>query len=209
MHTAIQLLPALIVAALVACTVSGCSDAAPSAISVTPPATGAAAAAPSAGSATPPAAAARGAAVPLENPPVNEKLTLSDEQWQARLSTEQYNVLRRHGTEPPFCGGYTAIKHNGPGTYHCAGCGAPLFSADTKFESGTGWPSFFQPLPGRVDSQVDRSYGMERTEVHCARCGGHLGHSFDDGPAPTGLRYCINAVSLTFVAKGYAAPAKP
>jgi peptide-methionine (R)-S-oxide reductase len=206
MHTATQLLPALIVAALVACTISGCGDGAPSAISVPP---GAAGAAPAAAATAIPAAAERGAAAPLENPPVNEKLTLSDEQWQARLSTEQYNVLRRHGTEPPFCGGYTAIKHNGPGTYHCAGCGAPLFSADTKFESGTGWPSFFQPLPGRVDSEVDRSYGMERTEVHCARCGGHLGHSFDDGPAPTGLRFCINAVALTFVAQGGTAAAKP
>ena len=144
----------------------------------------------------------------MDNPPVNEKLTLTDEQWKARLTSEQYDVLRRHGTEPAFCGGYTKIKHNGPGIYHCAGCGAPLFSADTKFESGTGWPSFFQPLPGRVASQVDSSYGMERTEVHCARCGGHLGHSFDDGPAPTGLRFCINAVALTFVPKP-AAEAKP
>jgi peptide-methionine (R)-S-oxide reductase len=210
MSTASTLLPALLVAALVACAIGGCGDSAPAAISVPPG--GAApgdlpAPTPAATGALP--AAARGAAAPLENPPVNEKLTLSDEQWKARLSDEQYNVLRRHGTEPPFCGGYTAIKHNGPGTYHCAGCGAPLFSADTKFESGTGWPSFFQPLPGRVDSQVDRSYGMERTEVHCARCGGHLGHSFDDGPAPTGMRFCINAVSLTFVAQSGTAAAKP
>ncbi len=179
----------------------GCGDNAPSAIAVPAPD----AAAPAANGPL----AARGAAAPLENPPVNEKLTLTDEQWQARLTTEQYNVLRRHGTEPAFCGGYTAIKHNGPGTYFCAGCGAPLFTAETKFESGTGWPSFFQPLPGRVENQSDRSYGMERTEVHCARCGGHLGHLFDDGPAPTGMRYCINAVSLTFVAKPGVAAGKP
>ena len=171
---------------------AACSDATPGAAA---PASGADAAAPAP------------SAVPLENPPVTEKLTLTDEQWKARLSTEQYNVLRRHGTEPPFCGGYTAIKHNGPGTYYCVACGAPLFSSDTKFESGTGWPSFFKPLPGRVDSQIDTSYGMERTEVHCARCGGHLGHSFDDGPAPTGKRYCINAITLTFVPA--AAAAKP
>ncbi len=206
MPMATRILPALSALALAACIIGGCGGSAPSAINV-PPASAAQAATATATAA--PAAAERGAAAPLENPPVNEKLTLSDEQWQARLSTEQYNVLRRHGTEPPFCGGYTAIKHNGPGIYHCAGCGAPLFSAETKFESGTGWPSFFQPLPGRVESQVDRSYGMERTEVHCARCGGHLGHSFDDGPAPTGLRFCINAVSLTFVAQVGTTAAKP
>jgi peptide-methionine (R)-S-oxide reductase len=165
--------------------------------------------------ATPPASAAGAApAVPAavpdhqlqEDPPVGDKLTLTDDQWRARLSLEQYNVLRRHGTEPAFCGGYTAIKHNGPGIYHCAGCGAPLFSAEAKFESGTGWPSFFQQLPGRVETESDTSHGMVRSEIHCARCGGHLGHVFDDGPRPTGLRYCINAVALAFTPAGGIAP---
>ena len=161
--------------------------------------------------ATPPSAALAPAAAPdhhpQEDPPVGDKLTLTDDQWRARLSLEQYNVLRRHGTEPPFCGGYTAIKHNGPGIYSCAGCGAPLFSADTKFESGTGWPSFFQPLPGRVETEADTTHGMVRSEIHCARCGGHLGHVFEDGPRPTGLRYCINAISLDFTPASPAAPA--
>jgi len=137
--------------------------------------------------------------MPSEDPPVTDRLVLSDAEWKQRLSPEQYTVLRRKGTEPAFCGGYTATKKNGPGQYHCSGCQNPLFTNDTKFESGTGWPSFFQPLPGRVEKESDTSYGMSRDEVHCARCGGHLGHVFDDGPAPTGLRYCINAVSLTFV----------
>lgn len=140
---------------------------------------------------------------------MGDKLTLSDAEWQKRLTPEQYTVLRRKGTEPAFCGGYTAIKHNGPGTYHCAGCGAPLFIHTTKFDSGTGWPSFFQPITGRVDSETDSSHGMTRTEVHCARCGGHLGHRFDDGPEPTGLRFCINAVSLAFVPAADAAKTPP
>ena len=130
---------------------------------------------------------------------MGEKLELSDDAWRARLTPEQYRVLRRHGTEPAFCGGYAAQKGHGPGTYVCAGCGGELFSSTTKFESGSGWPSFFRPIPGRVEEQVDDAHGMRRTEIHCARCGGHLGHVFDDGPAPTGLRYCINAVSLAFV----------
>jgi len=137
------------------------------------------------------------------------KLTLTDDQWRQRLSPELYDISRRKSTEPAFCGGYTAIEHNGPGIYHCAACGAPLFISDTKFDSGSGWPSFFKALPGRVDEQEDTSYGMDRTEVHCARCGGHLGHLFNDGPAPTGLRYCINAVTLSFEPRADPAAAKP
>jgi peptide-methionine (R)-S-oxide reductase len=129
------------------------------------------------------------------------KIVLSDDAWKQKLSPELYEISRRKGTEPAFCGGYTAIERNGPGTYRCAACGAPLFISDTMFVSGTGWPSFFKAIPGRVDQTEDNSYGMERTEVHCARCGGHLGHVFNDGPAPTGLRYCINAITLTFEAK--------
>ena len=137
------------------------------------------------------------------------KLTLTDDQWRQRLSPELYDISRRKSTEPAFCGGYTAIEHNGPGIYHCAACGAPLFISDTKFDSGSGWPSFFKALPGRVDVQEDDSYGMDRTEVHCARCGGHLGHLFNDGPAPTGLRYCINAITLSFEPRVDPPAAKP
>jgi peptide-methionine (R)-S-oxide reductase len=127
-----------------------------------------------------------------------DKLVLSEDEWQKRLTPEQYRVLRRQGTEPAFCGGYSEAKKHGAGTYSCAACGLELFESTTKFESGTGWPSFFQPLPGRIETEEDRSYNMLRIEVHCARCGGHMGHVFEDGPRPTGLRYCINSVSLTF-----------
>lgn len=128
-------------------------------------------------------------------PPVDDRLLLDDLEWRRRLTREQYEVLRRQGTEPAFTGQYWNEHRHG--TYHCAGCGNPLFRWREKFESGTGWPSFWRPIEeGRVEQQRDGTHGMVRTEVHCARCGGHLGHVFEDGPPPTGLRYCINSVSL-------------
>ena len=120
----------------------------------------------------------------------------SDEEWRRILTAEQYAVLRGHGTEYP--GTCALLTEHREGTFSCAGCGQPLFVADRKFESGTGWPSFFAPLEGSVAETTDRSRGMKRVEVHCSKCGGHLGHVFDDGPPPTGLRYCINGVALTF-----------
>lgn len=134
-------------------------------------------------------------------PPVGERLSLTDAEWRQRLTPEQYRVLRDEGTERAFTGAYHDEHHDG--TYYCAACGAPLFAASDKFESGTGWPSYTKPIaPGRVAERTDGTLGMERTEVHCARCGGHLGHVFPDGPPPTGQRYCINSVSLELVRAG-------
>ena len=120
----------------------------------------------------------------------------TDEEWRRILTPEQYAVLREHDTERP--GSCALLQEKRPGTFSCAACGQPLFVADRKFESGTGWPSFFAPLPGAIGESKDASYGVVRTEVHCSQCGGHLGHVFPDGPPPTGLRYCINGVALTF-----------
>src|SRR5262245_4812761 len=130
-----------------------------------------------------------------------DKLQLSEEEWRRRLTPEQYQVLRRHGTERAGTGCFLGVKT--PGTYVCAGCGNPLFRSGTKFESGTGWPSFTAPLgPAAVTEVEDDSYGMVRTEVRCARCDGHLGHVFPDGPPPTGSRYCMNSAAMQHVPEG-------
>ena len=128
---------------------------------------------------------------------MTNKVVKSDAEWKAELSPEQYNVLREKGTEMAFTGKYWNNKENG--IYVCAACGQPLFSSETKFRFGTGWPSFFKPIDeNAVETTLDKSLGMPRTEVLCSRCGGHLGHVFPDGPKPTGLRYCLNSVSLDF-----------
>src|SRR5262245_34571251 len=120
----------------------------------------------------------------------------NDDEWRKTLTPDQFHVLREHGTEQRGSSPLNSEKRTG--TFRCAGCGEPLFDAETKFESGTGWPSFTSPLEDAVGTTTDQSYGMTRTEVHCAKCGGHLGHVFPDGPRPTGLRYCMNGVAMTF-----------
>ena len=124
--------------------------------------------------------------------------TLSDDEWRKKLAPEAYDVLRHEGTERPFSSPLDHLTKTG--TYHCAGCDLPVYSSKTKYDSGTGWPSFYAPLPNAIKTKTDLALGMPRTEVHCRRCLGHLGHVFEDGPKPTGLRYCMNGVALRFVA---------
>jgi methionine-R-sulfoxide reductase len=134
----------------------------------------------------------------LVGPVEQDKVIKSDEQWQRELTPEQYKVARAKGTERPFCG--LLLDNKMKGVYACVCCGLPLFSSDSKFQSGTGWPSFFKPVADQnVTENVDRTYGMVRREILCTRCDCHLGHVFDDGPRPTGLRYCVNSESLRFV----------
>jgi len=134
----------------------------------------------------------------LVGPVESARVEKSDAEWQAQLTPEQYRIARGKGTEAPFCG--TLLDNHMDGVYACICCGLPLFRSDSKFHSGTGWPSFFQPIAdGNVTNHIDRSYGMVRTEILCARCDAHLGHVFPDGPAPTRLRFCVNSDSLAFV----------
>lgn len=126
-----------------------------------------------------------------------QKLVKSDDEWRKILTPEQFDILRREGTEHPFTS--PLLKEHRAGTFVCAGCDLPLFDASTKFDSGTGWPSFYQAISGNVETKSDSSFGMDRTEFHCARCNGHHGHVFNDGPKPTGLRYCSNGAVLKFI----------
>ena len=138
--------------------------------------------------------------IATSSPKRPDKVVLSDAEWKKRLTKEQYEILRAKGTEPAFCG--VNLDQKGEGTYYCVGCGLALFEHNTKFESGTGWPSFYRPINNtNIWFLVDKSFGMERTEVLCSRCDGHLGHAFDDGPKPTGLRFCMNGKVLRFVKK--------
>ena len=146
----------------------------------------------------------RGESVMAETAKKTFEIEKSADEWRRLLTPTQYNVLREHGTERPGTSPLNAEKRKGK--FVCAGCDLPLFSSETKYESGTGWPSFYQPLPNAIGTQTDRSLFMTRTEVHCRRCGGHLGHVFEDGPKPTGLRYCMNGLALKFVPEG-ASPA--
>lgn len=131
---------------------------------------------------------------------MKDKITKSDSEWKKELTENEYKVLRQKGTERAFSNEFWDNKEEG--TYLCAACGNPVFSSDSKFESGTGWPSFYEPInESAVETESDRSLGMLRTEVHCQRCGGHLGHVFDDGPQPTGMRYCVNSVAMDFKKK--------
>jgi peptide-methionine (R)-S-oxide reductase len=138
-------------------------------------------------------ASTRDAAAPAD------RVSKDEAEWQRLLTPEQFRVLRKHGTER--AGTSPLNKEHRKGVFTCAGCGQPLFASDTKFESGTGWPSFWQPLDNAIETSSDRSFFMTRTEVHCRRCAGHLGHVFEDGPAPTGLRYCMNGVAMKFEPK--------
>jgi peptide-methionine (R)-S-oxide reductase len=130
---------------------------------------------------------------------MTDRIDKSDAEWKQQLTPEQFHVLREHGTEPR--GASPLNKEKREGTFVCGGCGQPLFTSDTKYESGTGWPSFYKPIEGAIGTTTDTSYGMRRVEVHCSRCHGHLGHVFPDGPAPTGERYCMNGVAMKFEPK--------
>ena len=141
----------------------------------------------------------------LTGPVSIPRVQKTDQEWRKQLTAEQYQIARGKGTEPAFCG--TLLDNHREGIYHCVSCGLPLFASDSKFDSGTGWPSFFQPVANEnVVTREDDDFGMQRTEILCALCGAHLGHVFHDGPPPTGLRFCLNSAALTFVDKGKEAP---